>query len=151
MKPAAWVATAAAVDAPTCSVMPLAHYTAASQFVSLADLLVLLKRHNDGRESEQRDAAVSALSVPSAPVLAAQLGLPAAAADRTPAQKAQLAQAFRAAKVLVADVVLERILAPGGLAELRHRDAVDDHRTRLVLLGLRTDKRCGPSLIMARA
>ena len=146
MKPAAWVATAAAVDAPTCTLMPQAHYTVASQFTGLADLLILLKRHNDGQEPGQRDATVANLAYPSAPALAAQLGLPAAPAARSPEQKAQLAQAIRAAKVRVADVVLNCIVAPEGLAEVRHRAAVDDHRTRPVLLGVRTDTRAGASL-----
>ena len=98
------------------------------------------KRHNKGRGPGQQDAAVSNLVYPSAPALAAQLGLPAAPAARTPAQKAQLAHALRAAKVAIADLVLQRVTWANGLAELRHRNAVDDHKTRLVLAGVRTDK-----------
>ena len=147
--PAAWIATAAAVNAPTLTLMPLAHFTAASQFTGLADLLTMLQRHNRGRPAGERDAAVSNASYPTDKATAARLGLPASAADRTPPQKAQLAQALREAKVVIADLVLDRIVAPGRLDEVRHRDAVDDHTTRRVLVGVRTDKRCGPSHVRA--
>ena len=146
VKPAAWVATAKAVATSTCTLMPLAHYGAASQFTGLADLLKLLKRHNRGLPPGERDAAVTNAAYPSAPAVAAALGLPAAPADRTHAQKAQLAHALRAAKINIADLVLERVTWANGLAELRHRNAVEDHATRLVLAGVRTDKRCGPSV-----
>ena len=151
MKPAAWVATAAAVDAPTVTLMPLARYGAASQFVDLADLLELAQRHHRGLPKAQQDSVLLEAEFPSAPAMARRLGMPAKAADQTALQKAELAKALREAKARVADIVLPAILRPGALDEMRHRDAVDDHRTRLVLLGLRTDKRCGPSLIMARA